>query len=60
MIQILITYSYLKRFLVARKNYKYFIGYLNKYKTKPFSVTLPKTRTYIKSYNGEIKWMYFY
>ena len=29
------------------------------YKIKPFSIVLPKTRAYVKSYNGETKWMYF-
>ena len=34
------------------KNYKYFNGYLyNDYKVKPIHIMLPKTGTYVKSYN---------
>ena len=42
------------------KNYKYFVNYLyNDYKVKPFNIKLPKTSTYVKSYDGQAKWMYF-
>ena len=42
------------------KNYKYFVGYLyNANKVKPLHIMLPKTRTYVKSYDGQTKWMYF-
>ena len=43
-----------------KKNYKYFIVYLhNGNKVKPLNIILPKTSTYVKSYDGETKWMYF-
>ena len=41
------------------RKYKYFIGYLDYYKIKSFSIILPKTSAYAKSYDGGIKWMYF-
>ena len=42
------------------KNYKYFIGYLyNNHKVKPLHIMLPKTSTYVKSFDGQTKWMYF-
>ena len=42
-----------------KKNYKYFIGYLNNdNKVKPLHVMLPKTSAYIKSHDGQTKWMY--
>ena len=48
------------RFLLAEKNYKYFIGYLhNNYKVKPLHRMLPKTRAYVKRYSGQTKLMYF-
>ena len=31
----------------------------NDHQLKPFYVILPKTRVYVKNYNGETKWMYF-
>ena len=44
----------------GEKNYKYFIGYLyNGNKVKPLNIMLPKTSAYVKSYNGQTKWMYF-
>ena len=43
-----------------KKNYKYFIGYLyDDYKVKPLHIMLPKTREYVKSYDGQTKWKYF-
>ena len=40
----------------GQKNYKYFIGYLYKgNKVKPLNIVLPKTRAYVKSYNGQAK-----
>ena len=40
----------------GEKNYKYFIGYLyNGNKVKPLNIALPKTRAYVKSYNGKAK-----
>ena len=48
------------RFLLVRKNYKYFIGYyLYNNKIKPFHIMLPKTSAYVKGYDGQTKWMYF-
>ena len=31
----------------------------NDYKIKPFCIILLKTSTYVKSYDGETKWIYF-
>ena len=48
------------RFLLVRKNYKYFIGcHLYNKKIKPLHIMLPKTSAYVKSYDGQTKWMYF-
>ena len=50
------------RFLLVRKNYKYFIGYYlhnNNNKVKPLHIMLPKTSAYVKDYDGQTKWMYF-
>ena len=45
----------------GEKNYKYFIGYLhNDDKLKPLHITLCKTSTYVKNYDGQTKWMYFF
>ena len=42
------------------RNYTYFVSYLcNNYKVKPLHIMLPKTNAYIKSYDGETKWVYF-
>ena len=44
----------------GEKNYKYFFGYLyngNKFKT--LNIMLPKTNAYVKSYDGQTKWMFF-
>ena len=36
-------------------------GYLhNDYTVKPLNIMLPKTSAYVKSYDGETKWMYFF
>ena len=44
----------------GEKNYKYFIGYLyNDHKVKTLHIMIPKTSAYVKSYDGQIKWMYF-
>ena len=44
----------------GEKNYKYFIGYLyNGNKVKPLNIMLSKTSAYVKSYDGQTKWMYF-
>ena len=43
----------------GEKNYKYFIGYLyNDHKVKPLNIMLPKTSAFVKSYDGQTKWMY--
>ena len=45
----------------GKNNYKYFIGYLYvNYKIKPLHIMLPNTRVYVKSYDGQTKWMYFF
>ena len=39
---------------------KYFTGYLyDNHKVKPLHIMLPKTSAYVKSYDGQTKWMYF-
>ena len=44
----------------GEKNYKYFIDYLyNDHKVEPLNIMLPKTSAYVKSYDGQTKWMYF-
>ena len=44
----------------GEKNYKYLIGYLyNDSKVKPLHIMLPKTSAYVKSYDGQIKDLYF-
>ena len=44
----------------GEKNYKYFVGYLyNDSKVKPLHIMLPKTRAYVKSCDGQNKWIYF-
>ena len=43
------------------RNYKYFIGYLyNNPKLKRLHIMLPKTNAYVKSYDRQTKWMYFF
>ena len=39
----------------GEKNYKYFIGYKDDDKVKQFCMVLPKTGTYVESYNGWTK-----
>ena len=42
------------------KNYKYFTGYLySDYNVKLLYIMFPKTRPYVKYYDGKIKWLYF-
>ena len=44
----------------GEKNHKYFIGYLyNDHKVKLLHIMLLKTSADVKSYDGQIKWMYF-
>ena len=43
-----------------KKNCKYFFGYLyNDHKVKPLHIMLPKTSTYVQSYDAQTKWMSF-
>ena len=44
----------------GEKNYKYFIGYMNDYKIKPFSIILPKMRACVNRYDRETKWVNFF
>ena len=45
---------------MKKKSYKYFIVYLyNDHKVKPLLIMLPKTSTFVKSYDGQTKWMHF-
>ena len=42
------------------KNYKYFIAHLyNDNKVKPLYIMLPKTRAYVKRFDGKTQWIYF-
>ena len=44
-----------------KKIYKHFIGYLyNDNKVNPLHIMIPKTSAYVKSYDGQTKWMYFF
>ena len=50
-----------KKISFGKKNFKYFVDYLyNGNKKKKLRKMLPKTCTYVKSYHGQIKWMYFF
>ena len=45
----------------SEKIYNYFNGYKDDdQKIKPLRIMLPKTSAYVKSYDGDIKWMYFF
>ena len=45
----------------VEKNYEYFISHLyNDHKVKPLHIMLFKTSVYVKSYDGQTKWMYFF
>ena len=44
----------------SEKYYKCFIGYVDDYKIKPFSIILPRTSVHVKRYDGETKWMNFF
>ena len=40
---------------------KYFTGYLyDNHKVKPLHIMLSKTSAFVKSYDGQTKWMYFF
>ena len=44
----------------GEKNYEYFIDYLHDdFKVKPLYIMLPETSSYVKSYHGQTKLMYF-
>ena len=46
---------------MIKKNYKYFIDYLyNDHKVKSLHIMPSKTSAYVKSYDGQTKWMYFF
>ena len=40
-----------KKISSSEKNYKYFIGYGDEYKIKLFSISVPKTNAFVKSYS---------
>ena len=43
------------------KKHKQFLGYFYKdHKVKPLHIMLPKRSSYLKFYDGETKWMYFF
>ena len=47
-----------KKIYFGDKNYRYFIGYLhNDHKVNPLNIILPKTNSYVKSYDEQTKWM---
>ena len=43
----------------SQKKYKYFIFNKDYDHKNEFKNSLPKISAYVKSYDGEIKWMYF-
>ena len=44
----------------GEKNYNYFVGCVyNDNRIKPLHIMLLKTNAHVKSYDGQIKWMYF-
>ena len=44
----------------GKKNSKYFFDYFyNDDKVKPLHTMLPKVTSYVKSYDGQTKWMYY-
>ena len=45
---------------MEKKSYKYFIGYLhNDHNVQQLCIMLSKTNAYVKSCDGQTKWMYF-
>ena len=52
---IVINILVLKKISSSVRNYKYFVGYLDDWKSKPFILILPKTSAYIKSFDGGTK-----
>ena len=58
--QTYIFQTYILFILVKKKNYKYFIGYLyDVYNVKPLYIMLLEMSAYVKTYDGQTKWMYF-
>ena len=59
--QVLRNYQYLTRFIFVKKTINtLFTGHLyNDHKVKQLHIMLLKTSTYVKSYDGQTKWMYF-
>ena len=48
------------RIYPGKKNYKYFIGYMdNDYNIKTLCIMLPNTSTYVKSSDGKTKRIHF-
>ena len=44
----------------GQKKYKYFVGYLyDDNNIKQLNIMFPKTSAYVKSYDGQTKWMHF-
>ena len=43
----------------SEKNYKYFIGFIDNYKIKPFRIILRRTSAYVKGYDSENERMDF-
>ena len=43
----------------GEKSYEYFLGYLYSDDVKLLNIMLPKTSAYIKSYDGQTRWIYF-
>ena len=51
---------FIKQDFFCEKDNKYFIGYLrNDYNVKLLHIMFPKTSAYVKSYDGQTKWIYF-
>ena len=45
----------------GEKSYKFYIDYLyNDHRVKPLHIMFPKTSAYVKSYDGQTKWVYFF
>ena len=50
-----------KKIYTAKRNYKYPLGYLyDYYNVKPLHMMLPKMTAYVKSYDGQTKWMCYF
>ena len=49
-----------KKIYFDEESYRYFFGYFyNEHKVMPLHIMLRKTRAYVKSYDGQTKWIYF-